>query len=275
MAEENKTVSAAAGSTEAASNVAADPNLSGGTGQSANKEPQAKANEEMVPKSQYTELEQKLGEQGRQLGEARDFVEGIAPLLGKLENNQELVDAILKDKISPEVLAAAIKGEVSPKEAQTVSEAHEEIKKDLGKKGYEQATPQQIEKLVSDKVADLIGKSEQKIGKQLLEAEQLRDFEDKVSSFIARTPDFPAYAVAIEAYIESHPGLDDMETAYHAVKGFALGKKAEEDKQAAAGEAAKDVAANAAGGGVQSTKVINDQAIVDQLIGQPKNPNVF
>lgn len=267
MAEENKIVSADAGSTKTG------PDSSGGEGQP-DKKPQA-SNEEMVPKSQYAELEKKLGEQGRELGENRDFIQGISPLLTKLENKPDLVEAILEDKINPEVLEAALKGEVSTKEATTVSQAHEEVKKELGKEGYKQASAQEIEDRISKRVSELIGKTEEKFSKQLIEAEQMREFENRVSTFIANTSDFSKYAPEVEKYLDSHPGLDDIEVAYHAVKGFDLGKKADQDRDAAAGEAAKEVAANAGGGGVQRTKVIDDKSIVDQLIGTPRNPNIF
>jgi len=40
-------------------------------------------------------------------------------------------------------------------------------------------------------------------------------------------------------------------------------------------EANKDAAANAAGGGSQSTQVLEDKELVDELISDKANPNSF
>jgi len=51
--------------------------------------------DETVAKSQYEELESKLGEQGNELGKYRDFFKQVEPLLGELDKQPELVQAIV------------------------------------------------------------------------------------------------------------------------------------------------------------------------------------
>lgn len=278
MAEEKKSESDDSGSSGVSPELNVDPNsLGGGAGQSTNQTSQAKdegKKEEVVPKSQYTELEKKIGEQGEELGKSRKFIEELTPLLEKLEGREDLVKAIMDDKIDPKFIESVMKGEVSKEEAETATEAHQEVKKELGKKEYEKASPEKIEELVSKKIAEGLKESEKKLNERLTEAELMRNFQKEVDDFIARTPDFPEYAVEVNKYVEDK-GLDDIEVAYHAVKGMRIAKEAEKKKQEEEGENAKNIAANLAGGGVQSTQVVSDPDIVDKLVGRRTNPNVF
>lgn len=292
MAEENKTGSAPevtkdTGSPKAGDVIvpAANPNLSGDLGELAKKEPQAKdegtepasdsdKKDETVPKSQYTELETKLGTQGKELGEGKAFIEEITPLLSKLEGREDLVKAIMEDKITPELFEAAIKGEVSTEEAKTTTKAQEDVKKDLGK-DYAKTSPEEVSKLIADKIEVAVSKSEKKIDKRMSDVEQMRTLEDQVNAFIANTSDFAEYAPAVTQYMKDHPGLDDLEVAYDAVKGKTFTKAAADKAQEEEGEAAKEVAAAAAGGGVTKTKVIEDPDVIDSIIGGVSNPNVF
>ena len=63
--------------------------------------------------------------------------------------------------------------------------------------------------------------------------------------------------------------------AYNAVKGKALQEryKVEEAKHIA--EEAKNIAANAGGGASQTTAKIEDKNVLDELMGDSKNPNTY
>ena len=111
-----------------------------------------KTTEATVSESQYKELEIKLGSQGKELGDLRTFYDEISPLMEKLQANPELVDAILKDKISPELIKPVAEGKVSTEDAKEVTKAHEEVKKDLGKEGYQKTSSDDIKKLIEEKV---------------------------------------------------------------------------------------------------------------------------
>lgn len=80
-------------------------------------------------KAQYEELQTKLGSQGQELGEYRQFFQGISPLLDKLDEQPELVQAIIDGKVNSELAKAAAEGKVQIEDAAIVSKAHEEVKK--------------------------------------------------------------------------------------------------------------------------------------------------
>lgn len=135
------------------------PNLAGPTGQPA----------EGVKKdyqAMHSELENRLGEQGRELGEYRTFFENIAPLLGKLDESPELVQAIVDGKIDQELARAVIDGKITIGDAETVTEAHSQVKEDLGKQKYEKTSTEDINKLVEKKISEVRKDMESKIDRK-------------------------------------------------------------------------------------------------------------
>lgn len=265
MSDEKNQGSAAAGSPDNAGNAGPDGKGQAGQPNDAGKQGEAK----QITQDQYEALEKKLGEQGKELGDYRSFVKNISPLLDKLDAQPELIQAILDGKIDAELAKKAMEGKIDIEDAQKVSDAHEKVKKDMGKREYEKADPAEIEKRIESKLKE----AEQNFDKKLKESEEMRNFKETVNNFIANTPDFSNYAEEIEKMILENPNIDDIELAYHVVKGKHL--QAEKAKQgtANAGEAAKDLAANAAGGYSQGAKMVDDQEMVDKLIGSSSNPN--
>ncbi len=225
--------------------------------------------------AQYKELETKLGTQGKELGELRNVYKGLSPLLDKLDEQPELVQLIMEGKITPDMVQAVSEGKIDPAEAAKVTEAHEEVKKDLGKKEYDKAKPEDIEKLVVTQVEKATKEATDKIQKGVDEREDIKNFEDKLARFVADTPDFAEYAEAIEKWFTEHPSQSEIAIAYDAVKGKALVEKKKEDDSTTEAERAKDLAANAGGGASRSSAVIKDTKLIDQLVAGKSNPNTF
>ena len=218
---------------------------------------------------QLKNLETKLGEQGKELGDHRNFYDEISPLMEKLQSKPELVDAIMQDKISPELIKSVAEGKVSTEDAKTVTEAHENVKKDLGEKEYEKTSPEAIKKLIEEKVNE----ARSDFQKTLSERDQEKNYEDKMKDFISNTSDFAEYAEDINKYVQEHPDLLDITIAYDAVKGKALQTKYKEQEEKDAGEAAKEIAANAGGGAGQNSADMSNEDLLDKLIGTTKDPN--
>ena len=266
-----------------------DPNLSGGAGQSDDKQTPldgdaskkddgssgSQPSEETIPKKQYTELEKKLGIQGEEVGEYRKYLDEVRPLLEKLSDQPELVQAILDGKVNTDLVKSVSEGKVPISEAETVSKAHTDVKKELGKKEYTKSTPEEIEKLVSERISTEVEKVKKDMKKDLNEVEVMREFENKVNDFIARTPDFPEYATAIQEWFDNHPEQTDVEIAYNVVRGQTLEKKVKEDAEKAKVDAAKEVVANAGGGQSRSSSIIKDKNLADELVSSRRNPNTF
>lgn len=218
----------------------------------------------------YAELEKKLGEQGKELGEYRDFVKNLTPLLNKLDAQPELVQAIINDKIDSKLTSAILEGKVKIEEAQQISQAHQAVKQEMGKQAYSQASPEEIERRVLEKAASLL---DERLEKRFSDADEQKEFEDKVNSFITHTPDFADYADKIAVWLDEHPDQDDIEVAYQAVKGKSLLDKNAAATQKTAGEQAKGVAANAAGGETTTTGQSGQPDIWDQLVAKRSDPN--
>lgn len=220
----------------------------------------------------YTELEKKLGDQGRELGEYRTFFEQVAPILDKLDQSPEMVQAIVDNKLDGNIARAALEGKLTINDVKIVDKAYTEVKKDLGNKAYEKSSVEEISKLVEAKV----GEVEEKMQETLRENEDLRNFESKVKDFVERTSDFPNYAHDIEKWLDEHNDITDIEVAYYAVKGQLSAKEASEAAEKDRAEYAKNQALNAGGGTVRSTYTPEGEVnIVDQLIAGKSNPNVF
>ena len=220
---------------------------------------------------QLENLEKALGKQGQELGEYRQFFADVAPLLDKLDKSPELVQAIIDGKIDPELVKAATEGKISYKDATDITTAHTEVKKAIGAKEYNNSSPEEIAKLVEEKVAAVRAE----LTSTLKDSEDIRSFETNVNDFITRTPDFADYAKEIDNWLDNHD-ITDIEVAYYAVKGQmseANAKKlAEQDKA----EYEKNVALNAGGGGSRVTySPEQSERIVDSLISGKSNPNIF
>lgn len=222
---------------------------------------------DFVPKSQYEELQTLLGQQGAELGEYREFFNKVTPLLDKLEDKPDLIQAIIDDKIDENLIKSVAEGEVTLKTAKEVTKAHGEVKKDLGKKEYTGMSPEKVEELVAAKVKENTSELERKLS----EKEELKDFESRTNSFIDETPDFPDYADRISQWFEDHPEQDDIRVAYDAVKGKTLA----EQEGIAAAEAAKSIASNAGGGDAPQSGTIQSEELVDSLISTKSNPNML
>jgi hypothetical protein len=230
---------------------------------------------ETVPKSQYEDLETKLGSQGKELGEVRNFIEEITPLLNKLDKQPELVQAIIDGKIDANLAKAVLEGKVSIQDAEIVNKANEEVKKDVGQKVYDTLKPSEIEKMVADQIAKATSNISDKFTKTINETEEIRSFEKKTSDFISSTPDFAEYAEAVDKWLDLHQDIDDVSIAYSAVKGEVLSKLIEADKQKNAGEIAKAAAADLGGGSSQNASIVQDKKVIDDLIGGRTNPNIL
>jgi len=226
---------------------------------------------------QYEEASKKITEQGDELGEFRTFFKNVSPLLDKLNDQPELIQAIIDGKVDSNMAKAAIEGKINLEEAKEVTEAHKEVKKELGNKEYEKASPEDIERMVSEKVEKLVSEkvaeTKTTLQKNIDENEALRNFENNIKEFISNTPDFKDYADEVHKYLDAHKEIDDIEIAYKVVKGEALEKKFKESESANAGEAAKELAANAGGGASQGATFVEGQDIVDKLIAGRSNPN--
>lgn len=214
----------------------------------------------------YDELATRFGAQGQELGEYRQFFQNIAPLLDKLDQSPELVQAIIDGKVDKDLAKAVAEGRVDVRDAAAVQQAHEQVKKDLGKEGYANAKPGEIEKLIDSKVS--------LVRRELEEKAELQHFEDYTKKFIESTSDFSEYADAIDKWLDEHD-VTDIEIAYYAVKGQMSEASAKKAAEAAAADRAKDVMANASGGGVTSQYSADGVPLVDKLIAGRPNPNSF
>ena len=219
----------------------------------------------------YKELEQKLGLQGRELGEYRTFFDGVAPLLDRLDKSPALVQAIIDGKIDENVATAALEGKITLGEAQTITQAHTQVQEELGAKAYDKATPADIARLVEERVSQVRGEMEGK----LRESEDNRVFENQVNDFIERTPDFTEYASDIDDWLDDHEDVTDIETSYYAVKGQLSEREAVQRSREEQAEYAKQMAMNAGGGGGGVYSFPEGSNIVDQFIAGRSNPNVF
>lgn len=214
----------------------------------------------------YEELFSRFGAQGQELGEYKTFFQNIAPLLDKLDQSPEMVQAIVDGKFSKEIAKAVLEGRVDVRDAAAVQQAHEEVKEKLGEKAYDAATPEAITKLVEGQV--------NKFRREFEEKADLQSFQDYTQKFIESTPDFQEYADAVDKWLDAHD-VTDIEVAYYAVKGQMSETAAKKIAESAAGERAKDVVANASGGGQTAQFSTDGVSMADRLIAGRPNPNSF
>jgi hypothetical protein len=236
---------------------------------------ETKPTEETVPKTQYQELETKLGTQGEELGDYRKFFEEITPVLEILQKDPELTQAIVDGKVSSDLLKSLEKGDITKPQAEEITKAHEDVKKELGKEGYQAASKEEIESLVSSRLQEKSKEIDESVNKRILESEEKRDFQDYITEFINSTPDFPEVSDLVRKWFDEHPEQTDIKVAYDAVKKGVLEERYKKEEESRNAEAAKDVALNAGGGSGQQTGKIEDTALVDKLIGRVSNPNIF
>jgi hypothetical protein len=239
------------------------PDSSTPTGQPEQNQEQGGATQDFNYEAGYKELEAKLGGMGQELGEYRSFFQNISPLLEKLDQSPELVQAIIDGKIDKELAVAVSEGRINLDDAEAVSQANEDVKKEVGEKAYEAMSPDKIEQLVEEKARALRAEFEDKA--------DMRAFEEKTQKFIADTEDFVEFADEIDKWLDSHD-VTDIEVAYWAVKGQMSEKEARKAAEAAEAEGNQDAAANAGGGGVRATAEGSSTAAIDDLVGGPANP---
>jgi len=217
----------------------------------------------------YAELEKAFGKQGQELGEYREFVKQVTPLLTELDANPKLVQAILDKKIDITLAEALLDGKVKVGEAEQIAQAHQQVKEEMGKKAYKDATPEEIEQKVSATLTESIDRRFQQL-------EEQKDYESGINSFIESTPDFKQYADKVVIWLNEHPDQDDIQVAYEAVKGRVLEKEMAKGSQKAAGEAAKEVAVNAGGGSTPTSgKLPTGGDLWDKLVSKKGNPNIL
>ncbi len=237
---------------------------------------------DFVPKGQYEELSTKIGEQGQELGDFRNFFQEVSPLLEKLQARPDLVEAIMEDKITSETATAIADGKFSLGDATEVKQAQEAVKKDLGVKKFAKTDPKDVEALIDKKLSEHTKEVEEKVKKAsddvsqtLTKAEEKQNFMKNVEAFIANTPDFQEHAEAINKYFQDNPDQYDVETVYYAVKGRSEAARVAKEAEKAGVVGAKGLAANAAGGGSQGGDVINDEGVIDSLVSPKGNPNIL
>jgi len=262
----------------------ADPNkLDDSVGQSAKEE---KVTEEMVPKSQYAELEKKLGEQGEELGnlrksdgETKKWFEEANPLLDKLDGQDVLIKAIMDGKVDSNLAQAVSDGKVSMKDAEEVTKAHEDVKKDLGDKKYKETDSKEINKLVDEKVSNVkeevnkaVKTATDTLERKITEKQRQKDFIEKTKEFIKNTPDYAEYANDVNKYMDER-NLSDIEVGYNAVKGIRYEKEKGEYLEKQKAEEAKKVALNAGGGSGRSSGIITDADEISNIVATSVNPN--
>jgi hypothetical protein len=224
---------------------------------------------------QLEELESLVGRQGQELGEFRKFFSDIAPLLDKLDKSPEIVQAIIDGEITADLAKAVIEGRVSVSDAEIVSKAHEEVKKDLGKEGYKGASPEEISKLVEAEAKKIKTEFQTELKTELKKRDDLSAFEAEVTDFISRTPDFKEYASKIDEWLDKHEDVTDIAVAYYAVKGELSEKEAQKQADIDKAEAEKNAALNMGGGPGNVTHLRGDENVVDTLIASKTNPNSF
>ena len=214
----------------------------------------------------YDELAARFGTQGQELGEYRQFFQNISPLLDKLDQAPELVQAIIDGKVDKSIAQAVMEGRVDIRDAAIVQQAAETVKEKIGETKFNLATPESIAKLVEKEVG--------KVRAEFEERADLQTFQDYTQKFIEKTSDFTEYATDIDKWLDTHD-VSDIEVAYYAVKGQLSEGKAKEAAEKAQGERARDYVANAQGGNQGAHFAPDGTPLIDKLISGEVNPNSF
>jgi len=243
--------------------------------QDGDKTDDASKEESTISKKDYEEAQRLLGKQGKELGELRAVFDELTPLLERLQEQPEVVEAVLKGKLDSELAKAVLDGKVSISDAEAVTDAHAEVKKDMGNKDYGKASSDDIEKLVMEKVEQKLNEQKSTFEKGISEIEERRDFERSVEKFVESVEDFDTYADEVTAWLQAHPDVYDISVAYEAVKGREVLAKSKENAEVRAAEEAKKVAANAAGGSGSNLGEVERKKLVDELIAPIGDANLF
>ena len=196
----------------------------------------------------------------------KKFFTDATPLLEKLNASPELVQAVMADKISDEFAKAALAGQLSIKDAEIATAATAAVEKQLGTKAFNAANPDELSRLVEEKVSALESK--------LAEQDDKRQFESYTNQFISDTSDFANYSAAIAEWLDEHD-VTDVKVAYYAVKGELSEKQAKEAADADASNTAKDFMRTQGGGSISANQIIGGQPFIDSLIANRTNPNRF
>ena len=192
------------------------------------------------------------------------------PILDKMDDAPQIVRAISSGKLDANLAQAILDGKLNATEAKAVSQAHEEVKKDLGAKSYAAIDPAELEKRVLDRLTPKLAEM-----KGELESDRnLREAERTDADFIARTPDFQDFADQILKYVDEHDDADNLEDVYNLIKARAIVASQAEARKLQDSEEAKNAALMAGGGQSQRSGTIKDDKLVDQLIRIGGNPNV-
>lgn len=217
----------------------------------------------MVSEETYKQLERKLGEMGKELGDYNTYFESIKPVLEKLaeDTDGKLVHAILQGKLTPELATAALEGKLTMAEAKAIESVQKEVQKEVGKATFEKMDPAEIERLVGERMKLV----EEKIETRLKEAEDDVEFSKGLDGFVDAHPDFVELKDQILEWLDKHDSLDPS-AAYYAVKGELWERLAAEEAKKSGSERMKEVAMNAAGGGGSSAAQIVSDDILDQFI---------
>lgn len=221
-------------------------------------------------KALYEELNGKIGEQGRELGDYAKFFQDLSPLLDELDQNPELVQAIVDKKIDDSLIGSVLDGTANLKDAKKITKANEEVKNALGDK-YDNLNSEALEKLIEEKVSGV----KTVVNKQLKEAAEYGVYKEEVEEFISNTKDFPKYAGEIDSWLDEHPNITDISVAYYAVKGKLSEKEDNEKSEEDVVEEAKRMALNVSGGQSSSSGVMKNPNLVDELIRGDETPNRF
>lgn len=214
----------------------------------------------------YEELQTKLGAQGNELGEYRSFMKNISPLLEKLDAQPELTKAILEGKVDTALANAVNEGKINLTDATVMTEAHKQVKQELGK---------EVKNLSTEEMTKLVEEKMQEIRNELSEKEDIKEFRDKTADFIASKPDFDKYADEVAKWFSDHPEQTDISIAYKSVKADHLERALATNDRSALAEAAKNLALNATGGGGSTGGRGPDFDLFDSLVSSRSNPNML
>lgn len=211
----------------------------------------------------YKDLESKMSEQGNELGEYRKFVNEAYPILEKLGDSPELLEAIREGKIDDTTVKQILSGTVTSQEGQQIVQA---ATKEANKEGKSQnMTEEQIDALVNTKAQEALKAVDQRIS----DLREEQDFKTRVDEFVSKTPDLKECIGEVQQWLEDH-NSEDLEVAYYAVKGQISEREARKKVEAEFAENAKGLAANAAGGsGSSGGRVYSGEVSFDDFVKAP------
>jgi uncharacterized membrane-anchored protein YjiN (DUF445 family) len=142
------------------------------------------------------------------------------------------------------LVQAILEGKVGVKEAADVQKATDAVAGDVGKDAFNSMKPEEIQKLVEEKLNETVSKLSETISKDVASIKERQDLESalrEAAAFVEKTPDFDTYAEEVAKYMDEHPNSSEgVEDVYYRIKGKALTQKAIEDQKKAETESLKD-----------------------------------